>query len=59
VHLSPDAETAAQVGCRHGQLVVLTVDAEALARDGQPFYRSTNGVWLTEHVPPDALGFPE
>jgi putative RNA 2'-phosphotransferase len=55
VHLSPDVETAVKVGTRHGRPVVLVVDAEAMARDGFTFFRSTNGVWLTEHVPPAYL----
>ncbi|MGA0541805.1 RNA 2'-phosphotransferase [Neotabrizicola sp. VNH66] len=55
VHLSADVETARKVGARHGAPVVLTVAAGALARAGQVFYRSDNGVWLTDFVPPEAL----
>lgn len=55
VHLSPDPETAAAVGRRHGKLVVLRVDARAMQTDGLRFYRSVNGVWLTESVPPQYL----
>ncbi|MFG1779743.1 RNA 2'-phosphotransferase [Micromonospora sp. NPDC049051] len=52
VHLSPDEATARRVGARRaGELVVLTVDAAAMARDGHTFYRSANGVWLTDAVP--------
>ncbi|MBQ1074428.1 RNA 2'-phosphotransferase [Micromonospora sp. C31] len=52
VHLSPDVATARRVGARRaGELVVLTVDAAAMARDGHAFYRSANGVWLTDAVP--------
>ncbi|GAA2710564.1 RNA 2'-phosphotransferase [Micromonospora olivasterospora] len=52
VHLSPDVDTARRVGARRGgPVVVLTVDAAAMARDGHVFYRSDNGVWLTEAVP--------
>ncbi|MEH0970515.1 RNA 2'-phosphotransferase [Micromonospora sp. CPCC 205546] len=52
VHLSPDEATARRVGARRaGELVVLTVDAAAMARDGYAFYRSANGVWLTDAVP--------
>ncbi|MFV2112452.1 RNA 2'-phosphotransferase [Micromonospora sp. LOL_025] len=52
VHLSPDEATARRVGARRpGELVVLTVDAAAMARDGHAFYRSANGVWLTDAVP--------
>lgn len=52
VHLSGDFETAVAVGKRHGAPVVITIDAEAMARDGITFYRSENGVWLCEHVEP-------
>ncbi|MGK5675537.1 RNA 2'-phosphotransferase [Micromonospora sp. URMC 106] len=52
VHLSPDVATARQVGARRrGEVVILTVDAAAMARDGHAFYRSANGVWLTDAVP--------
>jgi len=37
VHLSPDVETAKQVGSRRGKPVVLVVDAVAMARDGHQF----------------------
>ncbi|XTZ17775.1 RNA 2'-phosphotransferase [Micromonospora echinospora] len=56
VHLSSDVETAHRVGARRGgPVVVLTVDAAAMARDGYLFYRSANGVWLTDTVPVDYL----
>ena len=52
VHLSPDYQTAVAVGRRHGSsVVVLRIEAEAMAQDGMPFYRSTNGVWLCDYVP--------
>lgn len=59
VHLSPDADTATRVGRRHGRPVVLTVLAGELHRRGHLFYRSANGVWLTDHVPPEAIDPPE
>ena len=56
VHLSADTDTARRVGARRGgAVVIITVDAAAMARDGTPFYRSANGVWLTEAVPPAYL----
>jgi putative RNA 2'-phosphotransferase len=56
VHLSADTETARRVGARRaGQVVILTVDAAAMARDGHEFCRSDNGVWLTAAVPPGYL----
>jgi|SRR5579884_1246071 len=55
VHLSPDVPTATAVGRRHGRPVVFAVDAAAMARDGHTFYRSANGVWLVDAVPPRYL----
>lgn len=55
VHLSPDAETATRVGSRRGEAVVLRIDSAAMARAGHVFYLTANGVWLTEHVPPEFL----
>jgi putative RNA 2'-phosphotransferase len=55
VHLSPDMETARKVGQRHGQPVVLTIQAGRMAGDGFVFTRSENGVWLTEAVPPQYI----
>lgn len=51
VHLSADEQTALTVGARHGVPVVLAVDAAAMAAEGLLFFRSDNGVWLTDHVP--------
>jgi putative RNA 2'-phosphotransferase len=59
VHLSADTDTATAVGKRHGVPIVLTVAAGAMQAAGFAFYRSANGVWLTDHVPPEYLGFPE
>lgn len=51
VHLSPDEQTAARVGARHGEPIVLKIDASAMYKDGCKFYLSVNGVWLTDCVP--------
>lgn len=59
VHLSPDEGTAIRVGQRHGAPVVLRIRAAQMARDGYVFYRSANGVWLTEQVLPAYIDFPE
>lgn len=58
VHLSADVETAHRVGARRGKPVVLTVKAAEMAAASHAFYRSANGVWLTDHVPPSFLVFP-
>ena len=55
VHLSPDVATAHAVGARRGRPAILEVDAAAMDREGTPFYRSGNGVWLVDHVPPTRL----
>ncbi|MEL7169013.1 MAG: RNA 2'-phosphotransferase [Bacteroidota bacterium] len=59
VHLSADTETATKVGQRHGKPVVLTVDAAQMNADGFTFYRSENGVWLTDAVPAAYLTGPD
>ena len=56
VHLSGDVETATTVGARHGKPVVFTVYCLAMRRDGFCFFRSANGVWLVDNVPPAYLG---
>lgn len=50
VHLTEKQEVAVSVGTRHGVPVVLVVDALRMQRDGHVFYRSDNGVWLTDRV---------
>lgn len=55
VHLSADVETATKVGTRRGKPVILIVQAEAMAAAGHTFYRSDNGVWLVDHVPPEFI----
>ena len=57
VHLSTDTETATKVGQRHGKPVVLRVDTGRMAAEGHLFYFADNGVWLTDHVPSQYLGF--
>ena len=51
VHLSSDTETATTVGKRHGEVVLLRIDARKMYQDGFKFYLSQNGVWLTKSVP--------
>ncbi|WP_312107961.1 RNA 2'-phosphotransferase [Stenotrophomonas indicatrix] len=55
VHLSLDHETAHQVGARRGAPVILSVHAGRMHADGHVFHRSANGVWLTDHVPPQYI----
>lgn len=58
VHLSADPETAAKVGARRGKPVILEVDSAGMAAAGFVFYRSANGVWLTDSVPASYLAGP-
>lgn len=55
VHLSGDIETATKVGERHGNPVILRVEAEQMYKDGMKFYLSRNNVWLTDYVEPKYL----
>ena len=57
VHLSPDIRTAEKVGNRRGQAFIITVRAGEMYQAGHTFYVSENGVWLTDHVPPEYLVF--
>jgi putative RNA 2'-phosphotransferase len=55
VHLSEEPETARQVGARRGKPLVLTINAAQMHRSGHAFFRSANGVWLVDHVPPEFI----
>jgi putative RNA 2'-phosphotransferase len=55
VHLSLDRATATKVGARRGKPIILIVDAAGMHLAGHVFYVSTNGVWLTDRVPPQFL----
>jgi len=55
VHLSIDVATAIKVGARRGKPIILTVEAAEMHRAGHTFFVSTNGVWLTDSVPPQFL----
>ena len=50
VHLSEETKTALNVGQRYGKPVLLKVDAKQMVDDGIQFFRSTNGVWLTDSI---------
>lgn len=55
VHLSQDLDTAISVGKRHGTPYVFEILAEQMYLAEYPFFVSTNGVWLTDNVPPQFL----
>ena len=50
VHLSSTIEAATKVGARHGEPMVLAIDAKRMHEDGIKFFLSRNDVWLTEFV---------
>lgn len=51
VHLTNDWEAAIDTGARHGEPVSVLVVAGKMYDDGYKFYRVTDNVWLTKHVP--------
>ena len=51
VHLSPDIDTAINVGKRHGKPFVYRVSTLQMSKKGFEFFKSVNGVWLTKEVP--------
>ena len=55
VHLSADVDTAINVGKRHCKEnetpLVYRIKSGLMHREGFTFYKSVNGVWLTEEVP--------
>ncbi len=54
VHLSPDIETAYKVANRRkGDSIILEIRTEEM--EGHEFFLSANGVWLTDHVPPESI----
>ena len=42
-------------GSRRGPATILEVRSGEMHRDGLRFYQAANGVWLTDHVPPQYL----
>ena len=51
VHLSADKDTAINVGQRHGKPIILEVRAMEMYDNDFQFFKSENGVWLTDKVP--------
>jgi putative RNA 2'-phosphotransferase len=52
VHLTDSLATARSVGQRYGKVVLLEIDAARMHAQSRVFYRSDNGVWLTDSVAP-------
>lgn len=59
VHLSESSETAAAVGSRRGEPLILEVSARSMHERGHAFFQASNGVWLTPNVPANFLMIPE
>jgi putative RNA 2'-phosphotransferase len=59
VHLSSDLLTATTVGKRRGEPVVLLIHAQKMVDNRYDLFLSQNGVWLTDHVPPSFIDFPD
>ncbi len=57
VHLSFDEKTALKVGKRHGEPVILKIDAQKMKEEGFIFYLSENNVILTDNVPISFISF--
>lgn len=55
VHISDSPNKAYEVGKRHGKPVIFRIRSGDMHKDGFIFYRSANGVWLTERVPVEYL----
>jgi putative RNA 2'-phosphotransferase len=58
VHLSPDIATAIRVGSRRGHAIILEIAVAEMYYAGYEFFRSVNGVWLTEEVPAKYISAP-
>lgn len=60
VHMSGDKNTAVDVGNRHvrnfrDKLLLLVIDVKKMRENGLKVYISDNGVYLTDHVPPEYI----
>ena len=54
VHLSDDYNTAYSVGKRYSknkEPLILEIDSAKMNTDGFKFFKSANGVWMTDYVP--------
>jgi putative RNA 2'-phosphotransferase len=59
VHLSAETKVTLEVGARRGKPILLTIQSAQMQQEGHTFFRSTNGVWLVEHVPTHFIQVPE
>jgi putative RNA 2'-phosphotransferase len=56
VHLSLTKEIALTVGKRHGNPVVLQINAKNMHEEGYKFFLSENKIWLVQEVPVKYIG---
>jgi putative RNA 2'-phosphotransferase len=52
VHLSDNYDTALQVGARHGDPTVLSIDTGIAHTNNIEFYISENNIWLSKFIDP-------
>ena len=52
-------DRATEVGGRRGKPVLLAIRSKAMFDAGHEFFVTENEVWLTDHVPPEFIEFPE
>lgn len=50
VHLSENLKDAKRIGKRHGEPVVLFIDTKKMYEDGIKFYKTRDGVYLTDDI---------
>lgn len=59
VHLHEDIDVATDVGTRRGKAIILRIRSREMHQQGHEFFVTANNVWLTDHVPPAFIEFPE
>lgn len=57
VFLTESQEIAFRKGNRHGESVVLRVNALEMHNAGYEFYHAKNDIWLTDHIPPQFIEY--
>ena len=59
VHMHADQNLATEVGGRRGKPVLLIIRSLEMHNAGHEFFVTENDVWLTDHVPPEFIDFPQ
>ena len=56
VHLSSDKKIAQESANRKkGNSIILTIDSMSMAANNHKFYKSTQNIWLSYHIPPQFI----